>query len=127
MRGLHALSTLYPFKKPVVYLGPKCAIASDCKYLHPGTSDTQQNFPLTDLSPLCASKLPNRERVKLRLKLLSFRHAECGHLLYFNNMKPVHGQSWVLNSVLPQMSLGKERREGGILQRKEFGLTYLFL
>lgn len=51
-----------PFTKPVVYLGPKPATANDlCSYLQPIPGDTQQNFPLMDLSPLCASKLSNRE------------------------------------------------------------------
>lgn len=79
-----------PFTKPVVYLGPKPATAHQIHYyLQP---DTQQDFPLADHSPLCASKLTDRKTIKPRLKLLFFRYAEHGHLLYFSDIRD-HGHS----------------------------------
>jgi len=62
-----------------------------------------------------------REKIKprLRLELLSFRHAEHGHFLYFSNVRPVHAHSWFLNSVPAQMSLGKQIREGEMFRKKQ--------
>lgn len=127
-RTLCSFHTLALHKTSGLLKAQACSGQWSSNYLQLGPSDTQQNFPLVDLSLLCASKLPNRERIKLRLKLLSFTHAEHGHLLYFSNMRPVHGHSWVVNnSVLAQTSLGKERRKGGTLWRKEFRITYQVL
>lgn len=56
-----------PFTKPVVYLGPKPATALEIHYyLHP---DTQQDFPLVDHSPRCASKLTDRKKYKTKTKI----------------------------------------------------------
>lgn len=83
-----------PFTNPVVYLGHKPATAHEIHYyLQPVPTDTQQDFPLTDLSPLCAPKLMDRESIKPRLKLLFFRYADHGYLLYFSNMRADHGHS----------------------------------
>lgn len=92
MRGLYALSL--PFTKPVLYLGPKPATAHDLHYhLKHLPTDTQQDFPLVGLSPLCSSQLMDRESIKLKLKLLFFRYTEYGHLLYGSNMRADHGHS----------------------------------
>lgn len=79
-----------PCTKPVVYLGPKPATVHDLHYyLQHASTDTQ----LVGLSPLCASKLMDRDSIKPRLRLLFFRYAEHGHFLYFSNMRAEHGHS----------------------------------
>lgn len=108
------------FTKPVVYLGPKSVTVQDLHYyLQRVPADTQQDFPLMGLSPLCASKPMDRESIKPRLKLLLFRYAEHEHFLYFSNMRADHGN-------FEQQCFGMDvlGKRTGILQREEFRLMH---
>lgn len=69
------------------------------------------------LSPRCASKVMDRDSTKPRFKLLSFRYAEHGHLLYFSNMRADYGHSEQQCFGTDVLGKGEKRRRNTLKRR----------